>query len=104
MAPYLFWEFIILIVGVWLMVALFIVYGWALLKRQQHMIHAILEKLNLADTPTPTPQPAEPAETQPESNEEKPKRHIYISRNEPISKYKDLEKDESVIVSFVDDK
>ena len=38
MAAYLFWEFIILIVGVWLMATLFFVYGWLLLKRQKQMV------------------------------------------------------------------
>ena len=87
MTPYLFWEFIILIVGVWLMAILFFVYGWLLLKNQQKMFARLL-KLTAS-----TPAPSEQGEAS---------THLEISKDEPISKYKDMTPDESVDVSFVD--
>ena len=84
MAPYLFWELVILIVGVWTIAVLFFVYGWLLLKRQQKMIRDFIGMQF--------------------SREEKLKEapvHLEISKNEPISKYKDLTPEEAE-VSFVD--
>ena len=86
MAPYLFWELIILIIGVWLIAVLFFVYGWLLLKRQQKMIHDFLQ----------TQIPLKP-------QEETPPIRLEISKDEPISKYKDMTPDEADI-SFVDQK
>ena len=86
MAPYLFWELMILVIGVWLMAVLFFVYGWLLLKRQQKMIQTLLA--------TQTPSPAV-------STNDAPLVHLEISRDEPIGKYKDLPPD-SADVSFVD--
>ena len=87
MAPYLFWEFIILITGVWLMAVLFFVYGWLLLKNQRKMFQDILN--TKASLPS-------------KSSEDPPSVHLEISKDEPIGKYKDLAPDESVDVSFVD--
>ncbi|MBQ3695854.1 MAG: hypothetical protein II938_02655 [Alphaproteobacteria bacterium] len=85
MAPYLFWELIILIVGVWLMAVLFFVYGWLLLKRQKQMMAQFL--------PPQTPSA--------ESKEPEAPVHLEISKDEPLSKYKDLTPEEAD-VSFVD--
>ena len=85
MAPYLFWELIVLIVGVWLIAALFVVYGWLLLRRQRKMIQDFIALQGAA----PTPQ------------EEVPPLRLEISKEEPISKYKDLTPEEAD-VSFVD--
>jgi len=86
MAPYLFWEFVILIIGVWLMAVLFFVYGWLLLKRQKQMILMLLgEKVSEKKTQT-EPEPV----------------HLEISKNEPIAKYKDMSPDEAT-VSFVEE-
>ena len=92
MAPYLFWELIILIVGVWFMAALFVFYGWLLLKRQQKMIQTLLARTN----------PQHPTEPPAEELPKKPV-ELVISKNEPMLKYKDMEPDESVNVSLVDD-
>ena len=85
MAAYLFWELLILIAGVWFIAVLFFVYGWLLLKRQRRMITDFLA-MTQATAPT----------------EPKPAPHVEISRNEPLSKYKDISENE-VDVSFVDE-
>ncbi len=92
MAPYLFWELIILIVGVWFMAALFVFYGWWLLKRQQKMMQTLLDQIN--------PQQFEKI---PNLESKKKPVELVISKNEPMSKYKDMEPDESVNVSFMDE-
>ena len=74
MTAYLFWEFVILIAGVWLMATLFFIYGWLLLKRQKKMM---LELLSLRDT-----QEEEKGESQPEQKAEPIQ--LEISKNEPI--------------------
>lgn len=89
MAPYLFWELIILIVGVWMMTALFIVYGWLLLRRQKQMMK---ELLGLAPQKT----------NQDESDASAPAIHLEISKDEPIGKYKDVAPEDVEDVSFVD--
>jgi len=90
MAPYLFWELIILIVGVWMMAALFVVYGWLLLRRQKQMMK---ELLSIA------PQ----KENQDEVNTASaPAIHLEISKDEPIGKYKDVAPEDVEDVSFVD--
>jgi len=94
MAPYLFWELVILIVGVWLIAVLCFAYGWLLLKRQQRMIQDLFVKLNL---PSSLPQKQE------KSVPKKEPVNLVISKNEPMSKYKDMEPDESVTVSFSDE-
>ncbi len=90
MAPYLFWELIILIIGVWMMAVLFFVYGWLLLRRQKQMMlelmHTKVEettKETLESTPPPTV-------------------HLEISKDEPLSKYKDIAPETIEDVSFVD--
>ena len=85
MAPYLFWEFIILIVGVWLMAILFIGFGWVLLKRQQKMIRDFMALQNSSAPLAQEPKPVQ----------------LEISKDEPIAKYKDLTPEEAD-VSFVD--
>lgn len=87
MAPYLFWELIILIVGVWLMAVLFFAYGWLLLKRQKQMMK---ELLTLSQNPPEAPQNPEPTV------------HLEISKDEPINKYKDISPEQVADVSFVD--
>ena len=101
MAPYLFWEFIILIVGVWVMAVLFFVYGWLLLKKQRNLVQRI-EALY-------PPAPTLPHNTQDSSGglandlpEKTSQQNIVISKDEPISKYKDMSPSEDVTVSFVD--
>ena len=90
MAPYLFWELIILIIGVWMMAVLFFVYGWLLLRRQKQMmlelIHSNMEK-TIKQTPESTPPPTV---------------HLEISKDEPLSKYKDIAPETIEDVSFVD--
>ncbi len=91
MAPYLFWELMSLVVGVWLLVVVFVVYGWLLLKRQKQMFLQILQG---------------PMADQAKSfvaGEEKPIR-VEISRDEPIAKYANFVPGENVDVSFVDKK
>lgn len=98
MAPYLFWELIILISGVWVMVVLFFVYGWLLLQRQKRMIQAFLQQTthNFPNAlPTEQTVPIAPSDKVQE---------MTISKDEPISKYKDLNPDENINVSFVDTK
>ena len=93
MTAYLFWEFVILIAGVWLMATLFFVYGWLLLKRQKKMM---MQFLSLRES--------EKIENKPKLEDE-PKVEpvqLEVSRNEPISKYRDLPPD-AVDVSFVED-
>ena len=85
MAPYLFWELIILIVGVWLIAVLFFVYGWLLLKRQRKMIQDFFKMQSASVV---------------EQEESAPVK-LEISKDEPISKYKDLTPEEAD-VSFVD--
>ena len=92
MTAYLFWEFVILIAGVWLMATLFFIYGWLLLKRQKKMM---LELLSLRDT-----QEEEKGESQPDQKAEPIQ--LEISKNEPIEKYKDVSPDE-VNISFVEE-
>ena len=46
MAPYLFWELMILAVGVWLMAVLFFVYGFLLLRHQKQMIQTVLQAIS----------------------------------------------------------
>ena len=95
MAPYLFWEFIILIAGVWLMTILFFVYGWVLLKRQKQMIDRLfaLPKQPQSDQPEKFQSDTEQADLSP--------RHLEISKDEPLSKYQDVSPEE-MEVSFVD--
>lgn len=85
MTPYLFWELIILIVGVWAIAILFFVYGWILLKRQRKMILDLMKMQNIAS----------------DQKEESKPVHLEISKDEPISKYENL-KPEEADVSFVD--
>lgn len=89
MAPYLFWELLILIVGVGLIAIMFFVYGWILLNRQKKMIQSVLELLG-------------PRIPETRANEEPPKQ-IKISKNEPIGKFKDMPVDDNVEISFVDE-
>ncbi len=89
MAPYLFWELIILIVGVWMMAALFVVYGWLLLRRQKQMMKELLDAVL-------------PKENQNESDASTPVIHLEISKDEPIGKYKDVAPEDVEDVSFVD--
>lgn len=86
MTPYLFWEFVILIVGVWLMASLFFVYGWLLLKRQKQMMIQLFSLKCSEEKPVAKPEPVQ----------------LEISKNEPLSKYKDVSPDE-VNISFVDE-
>jgi len=86
MAPYLFWELVILIIGVWSMAVMFFVYGWLLLKRQKTMMHDLIQN----QMPS-------------KSQEETSPIRLEISKDEPISKYKDMTPDEAD-VSFVDQK
>ncbi len=88
MAPYLFWELIILIVGVWMMAVLFFVYGWLLLRRQKQLIKDLL--------------PLIPAKINPDQSESAPTIHLEISKDEPIGKYKDVSPENVEDVSFVD--
>ena len=97
MAPYLFWEFIILIVGVWAIAVLFFVYGWLLLKKQRTLVQRIEALYQPVSTPSEKPQNA--ADDLPEKPSQQ---NIVISKDEPISKYKNLNPSEDVTVSFVD--
>ena len=91
MAPYLFWELLSLVVGVWLMVVVFVVYGWLLLKRQKQMFVQMMQ----GSVPS--------ASKTSQSEEEQPVR-LEISRDEPIAKYANFVPGENVDVSFVDKK
>ncbi len=96
MAAYLFWELLILIIGVWLMATLFFIYGWLLLKRQKKMMTdfwAILET-------TKTLPPKELTQEEPEPEPI----HLEISKNEPIGKYQNLSSERPVDISFVEEK
>ena len=92
MAPYLFWELIILIVGVWMMAVLFFAYGWLLLKRQKQMMQELLNS-------APQEQPLPSSEDSPA-----PTIHLEIAKDEPIGKYKDISPEDVEDVSFVDQK
>lgn len=107
MKPYLFGELLALVIGVWLMVVAFVVYGWLLLKRQKQMFNQIVDQLLKGQgTPATLPE-AKPEEVvteippKPETTE--PVR-LEISRDEPLSKYENFVPDENVDVSFVDKK
>ena len=89
MASYLFWEFIILIASIWLMIILFAFYGWLLLKYQKRMMSDFLKIV-------------EKREPDSEEKEEAPSVHLEISKDEPLSKYQNLNPDDQVDVSFVD--
>ena len=89
MAPYLFWEFMILTVGVWAMVVVFVVYGWLLLKRQKQMFIQIVGEKNGASSESDSA-----ASTQPV--------RLEIPKSEPISKYENFVPGEGVDVAFVD--
>lgn len=93
MAAYLFWEFVILIAGVWMMAALFFIYGWILLKRQKQIMAQIFPSLKQTKSKAENPEAAPQPNPTP--------RHLEISRDEPMSKYQDVSPDE-VDVSFVD--
>ncbi len=95
MAPYLFWELMIIAIGVWLMAILFFVYGFFLLKKQRKMFDFFQEKLQ-----GNFPAESKVEESVPETQDEI--QNISISKDEPISKYKDMPMSESVNVSFVD--
>lgn len=90
MAPYLFWELIILIIGVWMMAVLFFVYGWLLLRRQKQMMLELMHT-KVEETTKETPEPATT-----------PTVHLEISKDEPLSKYKDIAPETIEDVSFVD--
>lgn len=90
MAPYLFWEFIILIIGVWVMAVLFFVYGWLLLKRQKQLVKELLSNANVKLTDDLAKTEVAPAV------------HLEISKDEPIGKYKDVAPEDVEDVSFVD--
>lgn len=89
MAPYLFWELMMLVVGVWLMVIVFVIYGWLLLKRQKKMFAQILGTVKI------------PEKTETELEKSAPVR-FEISKDEPIAKYENFVPEEGVDVSFVD--
>jgi len=89
MTPYLFWELMILVVGVWVMVVAFVVYGWLLLKRQKKMFVQLLQKVAGGETNSAVP---------PESKRVR----LEISKDEPMAKYENFVPEEGVDVSFVD--
>lgn len=102
MKPYLFGELLILIIGVWLMVVAFLVYGWLLLKRQKRMVNLVLERLPEQKTAPMSPElPQEPEQKKVETAEPV---HLEISRDEPIAKYENFVPGENVDISFVDKK
>lgn len=90
MAPYLFWELMMLVVGVWLMVIVFVIYGWLLLKRQKKMFAQILGTTKV------------PEKVVEEEAEKAPQVRLEISKDEPIAKYENFVPEEGVDVSFVD--
>ena len=92
MTPYLFWEFMILVVGVWLMVIVFVVYGWLLLKRQKQMLEQLLGQFSSEQLS------ALKMSTEPQMAPV----HMEISKEEPISKYENFVPAEGVDVSLVD--
>ena len=97
MTPYLFWELLFLGVGVWLLAVVLVVYAWILLRRQKQMIDdivALLKSNNWQPKPTSTL-----GDLRPTIEDEK---SIAISKDEPISKYKDVTISDSVNVSFVE--
>ena len=89
MTPYLFWELMSLVIGVWLMVIVFVVYGWLMLKRQKHMFEQILGTSGVSKS------------TETECQDTPPVR-LEISKDEPIAKYENFVPNENVDVSFVD--
>lgn len=88
MTPYLFWEFMILVVGVWTMVVAFVVYGWLLLKRQKQMFMQMTAEQS--------------GKTLAESDAASQPVRLEIPKSEPISKYENFVPGEGVDVSFVD--
>ena len=85
----LFWELMILVVGVWLMVVAFVVYGWLLLRRQRKMFVQILQMVSVSEPNTP-------------DLPEVKKVRLEISKDEPMAKYANFVPEEGVDVSFVD--
>ena len=101
MKPYLFGELLALVVGVWLMVVAFVVYGWLLLKRQRRMIDLVMQQLPQAQMGPAREQSAQITPIKPETTEPV---HLEISRDEPLSKYENFVPGENVDISFVDKK
>lgn len=99
MKPYLFWELMTLVAGIWVLVVVFVIYGWLLLKRQKQMMNQLLH-------PSPevkeTKIPDEPKEEQ-KTDEVKPTR-LEIARDEPMAKYENFVPEEGVDIAFVDKK
>jgi len=97
MVPYLFWELLVLGVGVWVLALILVVYAWILLRRQKRMVDFILARLEaISENKTPR---FTLDNLRPSIKEEK---SIAISKDEPISKYADMTVSDSVNVSFVE--
>ena len=101
MAPYLFWELMILTIGIWVMSIVFVIYGFLLLRQQKRLFDKYLNSPKSAQQDElpfrPVGEPEDATASTPE-----PEQNITISKDEPISKYKDLLTSDSVNVSFVD--
>ena len=96
MTPYLFWELLFLGIGVWMLVLIMVIYAWILLQRQRKMIDIIYDKLDRMEKKTSKPTQLL-KDLRPALEEE-----VVISKDEPISKYKDVDLSDAAKVSFVD--
>lgn len=107
MTPYLFWELMILITGVWLIAILFFIYGWVLIKKQKQMLHDFYQFLASQSPLQETPAFQYNEQTIPESDREpeieQEPIHIEISKEEPISKYENMNPQNPVDISFIDE-
>lgn len=106
MTPYLFWELMILITGVWLIAILFFIYGWVLIKKQKQMLHDFYQFLATQQPLQETPPFQQNDQDEQEEQEETPEPepiHIEISKEEPISKYENMNPQNPVDISFIDE-
>lgn len=106
MTPYLFWELMILITGVWLIAILFFIYGWVLIKKQKQMLHDFYQFLATQSPLQETPPFQHNEQDEPDEQEETPEPepiHIEISKEEPISKYENMNPQNPVDISFIDE-
>lgn len=103
MTPYLFWELIILITGVWLIAILFFIYGWVLIKKQKQMLHDFYQFLATQSPLQETPPFQHNEQEEQEETPEPEPIHIEISKEEPISKYENMNPQNPVDISFIDE-
>ena len=102
-----------LTIGVWLMAVLFFIYGFLLLRRQKQMIQRVLkiilppEESKFGFRPVISEEDVYTSSSEHDtsngsSSDIPVQKTISISKNEPLSKYKDMVVDDNTTISFVD--